>query len=110
MMLLFFLNDTATTEIYTLSLHDALPILCLGRCNAGRRGIRLAARPRRPLSSVLTGRRAPRRAGATAQSTRNGGPCASNERRGRSEEHTSELQSRPYLVCRPLLEKKKSTM
>src|SRR5579885_3877479 len=71
----FFFNDTATTEIYTLSLHDALPI-------SARRG----AEPAR--------RRGGRALGA-APSCR------------RSEEHTSELQSRFELVCRLLLEKKK---
>src|SRR5215813_15655872 len=65
----FFFNDTATTEIYTLSLHDALPIPWA------------PTPPTRP------------------------GPCMSCGRR--SEEHTSELQSRPHLVCRLLLEKKK---
>src|SRR5690349_24458471 len=72
----FFFNDTATTEIYTLSLHDALPIL-LRRLRSG-----LAAGDRE--------RQAERR-----------------RRRDRSEEHTSELQSRRDLVCRLLLEKKK---
>src|SRR5882757_11522008 len=70
----FFFNDTATTEIYTLSLHDALPIS-------------RAANPNRSYS-----RRAGRPSGLSAP---------------RSEEHTSELQSRQYLVCRLLLEKKK---
>src|SRR3712207_7110123 len=99
-MFFFFFNDTATTEIYTLSLHDALPISshaasprsgdgrdrpghgCPRRRPAPRRGIRprVARAPRRP-----RGARPPRR----------------------SEEHTSELQSRQYLVCRLLLEKKK---
>src|SRR5256885_2925125 len=69
----FFFNDTATTEIYTLSLHDALPIWSAG-----------ASRPR---------------AGPGARRT---GPPF-----GRSEEHTSELQSPCNLVCRLLLEKKK---
>src|SRR2546430_5853271 len=76
----FFFNDTATTEIYTLSLHDALPI-----CPASRRD-----RARRPP-------RAPRR-------LHSGRGCP---RRSRSEEHTSELQSQSNLVCRLLLEKKK---
>src|SRR2546430_12470931 len=69
---LFFFNDTATTEIYTLSLHDALPI---------SRG---CSPPR----------------SATCRGARTG--CI-----GRSEEHTSELQSQSNLVCRLLLEKKK---
>src|SRR5712672_4754006 len=76
--LFFFFNDTATTEIYTLSLHDALPISRPGR---------------RPRTAAGSGRwrRVP------------GCRC----REGRSEEHTSELQSLAYLVCRLLLEKKK---
>src|SRR6266700_8220779 len=65
----FFFNDTATTEIYTLSLHDALPIFHGPRCWRRRR------------------------------------PGGADRRR--SEEHTSELQSRENLVCRLLLEKKK---
>src|ERR1041384_8841267 len=71
--LFFFFNDTATTEIYTLSLHDALPISARPGCDTGR------------------GHRRP------------------PGRSGRSEEHTSELQSLAYLVCRLLLEKKKKT-
>src|SRR5574342_1358726 len=73
-VLFFFFNDTATTEIYTLSLHDALPI-------SGGGGAR------------SRGRRA-----------RFPGACAGD----RSEEHTSELQSPPDIVCRLLLEKKKN--
>src|SRR3954452_25639542 len=69
----FFFNDTATTEIYTLSLHDALPIL-----PAPPPGSQVRSDPISPTSSRI-----------------------------RSEEHTSELQSRPHLVCRLLLEKKK---
>src|SRR5436305_3407056 len=72
----FFFNDTATTEIYTLSLHDALPILAMWNA--------LTPSQRE---------RAARRFGALQL--------------WRSEEHTSELQSRPHLVCRLLLEKKK---
>src|SRR5215510_16611931 len=75
----FFFKDTATTEIYTLSLHDALPI-----CAAARRRRRTR----------------PDRADVPAE------PAVRRERR-RSEEHTSELQSRGQLVCRLLLEKKK---
>src|SRR2546430_14701811 len=75
----FFFNDTATTEIYTLSLHDALPISGAGR----------AASPRSD------------RARRTAR-------CGADRgSRTRSEEHTSELQSQSNLVCRLLLEKKK---
>src|SRR2546422_7983997 len=73
--LFFFFNDTATTEIYTLSLHDALPISAAG-------------------TSETTTCRLPRIR-----------PCLRSV--ARSEEHTSELQSRLHLVCRLLLEKKK---
>src|SRR5258708_35130031 len=79
---LFFFNDTATTEIYTLSLHDALPIW-----------IRIQGN-RSSSSGSSTTRSLPA----------NRSPSRSN----RSEEHTSELQSPDHLVCRLLLEKKKS--
>src|SRR2546427_9427340 len=83
-LVFFFFNDTATTEIYTLSLHDALPILSGGR---DERAIHA--------ESARTGERAPKdRIGGGAE-------------RVRSEEHTSELQSQSNLVCRLLLEKKK---
>src|SRR3712207_8968996 len=93
----FFFNDTATTEIYTLSLHDALPISLLVGVVHGLTGAAslmlmvpmLAAGSR--LSSVLF---------LFA--------FALGSTLGRSEEHTSELQSRQYLVCRLLLEKKKN--
>src|SRR3712207_8445310 len=87
----FFFNDTATTEIYTLSLHDALPI-----SGAGGRGQR--ARHALDLCGVL----AP--AGSVSGWALS---CLWGGRERRSEEHTSELQSRQYLVCRLLLEKKK---
>src|SRR2546430_3857846 len=87
-MFFFFFNDTATTEIYTLSLHDALPI-CGGEF--GVRGHVTAY-------DIKTGQQA-RRAYSM-------GP---HEEGLRSEEHTSELQSQSNLVCRPLLEKKKKT-
>src|SRR3712207_7805314 len=88
-MLFVFFNDTATTEIYTLSLHDALPIsqetylfhssvrenLLYGKPDATQDELEAAAR-----AAFI---------------------------HDRSEEHTSELQSRQYLVCRLLLEKKK---
>src|SRR5258707_15298137 len=85
----FFFNDTATTEIYTLSLHDALPIY---RRQARRHEHQRGVRRHLPEKHDPGDRRA------------EGG-----SRRGarRSEEHTSELQSRQYLVCRLLLEKKK---
>src|SRR3712207_8213127 len=87
----FFFNDTATTEIYTLSLHDALPI---SRRAAGARGLR----HRPPGARQGADRRGTRRR-ARAHPALHGHPL-------RSEEHTSELQSRQYLVCRLLLEKK----
>src|SRR2546422_3119912 len=94
-MFFFFFNDTATTEIYTLSLHDALPI-STGAASC-RRVLRVGSRIRRYP-------RAPRRA------PRIGPRCTSRPigHRARSEEHTSELQSRLHLVCRLLLEKKKN--
>src|SRR6266498_5973646 len=79
----FFFNDTATTEIYTLSLHDALPI---SRTARRRRREALRSDRRRHRSRV-------RAHGALREIG----------------EHTSELQSRPHLVCRLLLEKKKKT-
>src|SRR3712207_7899559 len=86
----FFFNDTATTEIYTLSLHDALPIWPGFPFRASRRRHRRHPAPPGPSMGVhRTGR----------------GPVAGRGR-ARSEEHTSELQSRQYLVCRLLLEKK----
>src|SRR5690606_41427644 len=93
----FFSHDTATTEIYTLSLHDALPIWddhpTGARAVAARH--RRDGRPVRPRERVRRGR------AAVAVERRPLGD------RGRSEEHTSELQSRENLVCRLLLEKKK---
>src|SRR5258705_4415051 len=87
----FFFNDTATTEIYTLSLHDALPIyrarLQIPRTTRGR--------PRRPRLRRVRPR------GHRARLARGAGAHP------RSEEHTSELQSLRHLVCRLLLEKKK---
>src|SRR2546430_5239775 len=84
----FFFNDTATTEIYTLSLHDALPIWM----SSVTRSTSIRNNPR-PSCAPST---RPRRG-------RSRGPAA----RTRSEEHTSELQSQSNLVCRLLLEKKK---
>src|SRR3712207_8592134 len=93
----FFFNDTATTEIYTLSLHDALPISptpAAPRWPASRRPGRAWPRP-------CSRRRTTTCCASTARSRSH---CAAS----RSEEHTSELQSRQYLVCRLLLEKKKN--
>src|SRR3712207_9451348 len=89
----FFFNDTATTEIYTLSLHDALPI---------------------PTSSSAAAKNGP---GFKPNRSNSPGAfaryhlasfCLTASTALRSEEHTSELQSRQYLVCRLLLEKKKT--
>src|SRR5690348_18158625 len=85
----FFFNDPATTEIYTLSLHDALPICVPAAARAARRQWR-------------EGRRRQARHGFRLRDER-----ASQAAR-RSEEHTSELQSPVHLVCRLLLEKKKT--
>src|SRR3712207_8267882 len=92
-MCFFFFNDTATTEIYTLSLHDALPIFTP------------------PTTPARTYRRSVPRTSWTGPWERT--PCLSWRRglpQARSEEHTSELQSRQYLVCRLLLEKKKNNL
>src|SRR2546430_8776102 len=79
MLIIFFFNDTATTEIYTLSLHDALPISLTD-------------------VQVLLGHLRPDTLPA----------LFGRDGRSRSEEHTSELQSQSNLVCRLLLEKKKN--
>src|SRR2546427_8924333 len=84
-MSFFFFNDTATTEIYTLSLHDALPISTRAPSGDGPCG---------PLVAVWGSER-----GRIDNELPSGG--------GRSEEHTSELQSQSNIVCRLLLEKKK---
>src|SRR3712207_7209507 len=96
----FFFNDTATTEIYPLSLHDALPICFAIPINRARRVAEdLAAHGavRRPWIGVKL--RLPE--GPDARAALAAGAV-------RSEEHTSELQSRQYLVCRLLLEKIKT--
>src|SRR2546427_10838192 len=79
----FFFNDTATTEIYTLSLHDALPIY----------------------SGAAVGGAGPHQGADQVHPAT--GPGLGGRARRRSEEHTSELQSQSNLVCRLLLEKKK---
>src|SRR2546426_11100797 len=87
----FFFNDTATTEIYTLSLHDALPISQAGE------------QPQPPGRALPQGEQV--RRGRVTLQARTCSPCG---RARRSEEHTSELQSPCNLVCRLLLEKKKT--
>src|SRR5947209_16303533 len=99
-MLFFFLNDTSTTEIYTLSLHDVLPILH-GIAGTGKSTL-LEAFTQRARAAGATVIRLDCR---TIEATEAG--FLSELIAARSEEHTSELQSRQYLVCRLLLEKKK---
>src|SRR3712207_7301964 len=97
---MFFFNDTATTEIYTLSLHDALPISFV----EPKVGPVLA---RHQVAPPLVGQLVRDQPVHVAVEQR---PLVEQRvvvERGRSEEHTSELQSRQYLVCRLLLEKKK---
>src|SRR5687767_15826746 len=91
--LFFFFNDTATTEIYTLSLHDALPIFGVNSLQTQRRWNIVQQRKHEHASTEA------QKSGSEAA---NGAECGQ-----RSEEHTSELQSLAYLVCRLLLEKKK---
>src|SRR2546430_13717062 len=90
-MCLFFFNDTATTEIYTLSLHDALPI---SRSVFG------------PGEELATFRFAVRRVEYLGSDRYVYGAVAESAAPDRSEEHTSELQSQSNIVCRHLLEKK----
>src|SRR2546422_4227367 len=95
MWLVFFFNDTATTEIYTLSLHDALPIFVRAqRGHTMQRGCKHGGG-----TEVKVPDRKEHSGGVRW------GPVGS-----RSEEHTSELQSRLHLGCRPLLEKKKERL
>src|SRR3712207_7672693 len=108
--MVFFFNDTATTEIYTLSLHDALPISArraadLPGRHAGLRHRRAPDRPGVDPLRVGPGLHADERAAHPRLLL--GGAARLHHAR-RSEEHTSELQSRQYLVCRLLLEKKNS--
>src|SRR3989449_6437774 len=140
----FFFNDTATTEIYTLSLHDALPISfralssssshsgsissgtgcarpsTLARASEGRNDRQGGAPWTLRRSDACCGCSGPGSVVATSSGRRLWGrrarsprpaPCGprARRRRARSEEHTSELQSRLHLVCRLLLEKKKNT-
>src|SRR5206468_9482638 len=103
----FFFTEQPTTAIYPLSLHDALPI-CTRRSTA----------PRSPASSAAASSRSitPRRCSGGGRRSRSKRVCAARSSSSapvraaddRSEEHTSELQSRSDLVCRLLLEKKKT--
>src|SRR2546427_8826232 len=93
LLFFFFFNDTATTEIYTLSLHDALPIW-YGRWRSGH-------------AQAPVGHGHPDPEGRQAGLRYDGQRQDQAGRSARSEEHTSELQSQSNLVCRLLLEKKK---
>src|SRR3712207_8283516 len=88
MHVVFFFNDTATTEIYTLALHDALPI------STNRSPVHVPT----PTRNTTVPAAVPSPVVSVSRQM--------SGRPGRSEEHTSELQSRQYLVCRLLLEKK----
>src|SRR2546430_7166909 len=92
----FFFNDTATTEIYTLSLHDALPIYSCAR----------GARRDRAQGRRVQDRRGREGEGRPGVRARRALRCGAVHPVRRSEEHTSELQSQSNLVCRLLLEKK----
>src|SRR5438034_467226 len=94
MSLFFSFNDPATTKIYTLSLHDALPISPHLQPNSGNPGVFLG----------LAANRHTAWGGAWLSA------LFSAETASRSEEHTSELQSHSDLVCRLLLEKKKTNL
>src|SRR3712207_8763540 len=101
----FFFNDTATTEIYTLSLHDALPIYSSTTSGGS---VPATSTPQPPDSLLHSTAPSPERVTFTgAGSGRSTSAGSPTPRASRSEEHTSELQSRQYLVCRLLLEKKK---
>src|SRR2546430_12821991 len=92
---LFFFNDTATTEIYTLSLHDALPIL-------NGPSVTVLLPPPNLTRTPFALECSPSPASIT--------PAFTSSSLNRSEEHTSELQSQSNLVCRLLLEKKKKSL
>src|SRR3712207_7558563 len=106
---MFFFNDTATTEIYTLSLHDALPIYVTGYYKlGGHTTVNNSSNIALIAIEIFID--------ATIEEFIHRGIILENLRKygdmfaiivSRSEEHTSELQSRQYLVCRLLLEKKK---
>src|SRR5205823_14830971 len=100
----FFFDDTATTEIYTLSLHDALPI---SPCRARRAAARRRHGGRRGTHPATAVGAAARPGSEQSPADLGAAEGAAEPRAVRSEEHTSELQSLAYLVCRLLLEKKK---
>src|SRR3712207_8991774 len=99
----FFFNDTATTEIYTLSLHDALPIWT--RAQETELASEVVLRTIEPANDYRMGAGASRRLAGRSRRTLTLDLAAVLSVNERSEEHTSELQSRQHLVCRLLLEK-----
>src|SRR5690606_40891412 len=107
---LFFSSATSTPHIYPLSLHDALPICAALRPEPGPASLK---REHEPPAHDAEGDSPARTRAGLIEALRHGRPrrtCGSSPARtraGRSEEHTSELQSRENLVCRLLLEKKK---
>src|SRR5205823_13127769 len=106
----FFFNDTATTEIYTLSLHDALPIWLESshkKTDWLSQRQEIPSHHRRWNSDEEKYRRQQRRFPDVDQDRQTDRWRHGGDSRQRSEEHTSELQSLAYLVCRLLLEKKK---
>src|SRR3712207_7640986 len=103
MLFFFFFNNPATPEIYPLPLHAPLPIWAVATSAAARRSSAGTITSRSARLSTAT----PTASAADPTRSRTSSGTAS---RARSEEHTSELQSRQYLVCRLLLEKKKQTL
>src|SRR5206468_7427764 len=104
----FFINDTSTTILYTLSLHDALPISCKSSgtptATSRRNGGAVLA-----MASNTSVKLSPANGGRPVSTLNIKLPKEKTSLAARSEEHTSELQSRSDLVCRLLLEKKKKT-
>src|SRR2546425_7455443 len=101
----FFFNDTATTEIYTLSLHDALPI-----SHGNVASLAHSGQPASPRGAALQGLAKMRFVASLGVGQAVLPPHERPSLRTRSEEHTSELQSLAYLVCRLLLEKKNTIL
>src|SRR3712207_7093440 len=97
----FFFNDTATTEIYTLSLHDALPIF--------PSSANTLTTPKKNMTNVNNRFFMTKNICVMRLGNKDNEKKQMHKKTARSEEHTSELQSRQYLVCRLLLEKKKNT-
>src|SRR3712207_9129211 len=102
-MYLFFFNDTATTEIYTLSLHDALPIYALEFLCLAEGGEVTHYEVLSEIAKELKEKKLATEVRSILKEEKDHLKLCIQ----RSEEHTSELQSRQYLVCRLLLEKKK---